>query len=144
MKAPGFARSGLLLVLASASLPAAEWAIEGDRIANSLTGRRGDPVAGRSLLADRGVAACVLCHVVPGAAAAEMGTVGPSLAGVGARLSAAQLRLRLVDPTRVRPEAAMPAFFRKDLNDVAAAYRGRTLLTAEQIEDAVAWLESLK
>lgn len=133
-----------LLAFASAGSPAAEWAIEGDRIASSLTGRRGDPVAGRALLTDRRASACVLCHVVPGAAEAEMGNLGPSLAGVGARLSAAQLRLRLVDPTRVRAEVAMPAFFRKDLNDVAAAYRGQSLLTAEQIEDAVAWLETLK
>lgn len=138
-----FALAGLLLALASAGLPAAEWAIDGDRIESSLTGRRGDPVAGRALLTDRR-AACVLCHLVPGAAEAAMGNLGPSLAGVGARLSAAQLRLRLVDPTRVRPEVAMPAFFRKDLNAVAAAYRGQTLLTAEQIEDAVAWLETLK
>lgn len=140
---PRFALTGLL-VLTSAGVPAAEWTIDGDRIDHSLTGRRGDPVAGRALVADRQRAACVLCHVVPGAAEAEMGNLGPSLEGVGSRLSAGQLRLRLVDPTRVRPEVAMPAFFRKDLNEVAAAYRGQTLLSAQQIEDAVAWLESLK
>lgn len=74
-----------------------------------------------------------------------MGTIGPPLAGVGARLTPGQLRLRIVDPTRVNRDAAMPAYFRIDgLDGVAQNYRGRTLLTAQQVEDVVAYLATLE
>ena len=73
-----------------------------------------------------------------------MGNIGPPLAGVGARLMPGQLRLRIVDPTRVNRDAVMPAYFRIDgLDGVAQNYRGRTILTAQQVEDVVAYLETL-
>jgi sulfur-oxidizing protein SoxX len=74
-----------------------------------------------------------------------MGNVAPSLAGIARRLSAGQLRLRIVDGTRVHPDMAMPAYYRVDgLNEVAVSYRGRPLLTAQQVEDVIAYLETLK
>ena len=73
-----------------------------------------------------------------------MGNIGPPLVGVGARLTPGQLRLRIVDPTRVNRGAAMPAYFRIDgLDGVAQNYRGRTILTAQQVEDVVAYLATL-
>lgn len=74
-----------------------------------------------------------------------MGDLAPDLSGVGARLSAAQIRLRIVDPGRVNPATIMPAYFKTDgLQRVAPAFRGKTILTAQQIEDVVAFLATLK
>ena len=75
----------------------------------------------------------------------NFGNVAPTLAGVGARLSPAQLRLRVADSTRVSPNTPMPAYYRTEgLNQVAAAYRGKTILSAQQVEDVVAYLATLK
>ena len=77
--------------------------------------------------------------------AALAGNVGPSLAGAGARFTAAELRLRIVDERRVAPETIMPSYYRTaGLNDVAPEYRGRTVLDAQAIEDVVAYLGTLR
>ena len=114
-----------------------------------LDGRRGDVARGRDVAINRGEGACLLCHTVPAPPGDErtrfMGNIGPPLAGVGARLSAGQLRLRLVDSTQLNPDTVMPAYYRVEgLNQVATAYRGKPLLTPQQIEDAVVWLSTLK
>ena len=73
------------------------------------------------------------------------GDVGPSLAGVGARLTEAQLRLRVADNLRVNPASVMPSYYRTDgLDRVAATYAGKPILTAQEIEDVVAWLVTLQ
>ena len=103
----------------------------------------GDAVRGREVFVSREAGHCVLCHAVPGAQVA--GNVGPPLAGVGARFSPAELRLRVADITRVNPDAAMPAFHRTEgLTRVAAEYRGKPALSEQQVEDVVAWLSTLK
>jgi len=108
-----------------------------------LDGRSGDASRGRALVEARDPANCVLCHAIPGAAVA--GNLGPPLAGVGGRLDRAQLRLRVADERRVMPETIMPSYFRIDgLNDVAPAYRGRTILDAQAVEDIVAYLATLQ
>ena len=85
----------------------------------------------------------MLCHAAPGIDVA--GNVGPPLGGVGTRLDPAQIRLRVADITRVKPDATMPSFHRvEDLRLVAAEYRGRPVLTGQQVEDVVAWLATLK
>ncbi|MGZ5651992.1 MAG: hypothetical protein ACXWG8_16830, partial [Usitatibacter sp.] len=79
----------------------------------------------------------------PGVAIA--GDVGPSLAGIGSRLSASQIRLRIADITRIVPEAVMPAFHRTEgLTRVAARYAGKPALTGQEVEDIVAWLGTLR
>jgi len=86
---------------------------------------------------------CVLCHAAPGVGTA--GNVGPSLAGVGSRLTAGQLRLRVADISRVKPDAVMPSFHRVEgLARVAPEYQGRPVLDGQQVEDVVAWLETLR
>ena len=86
---------------------------------------------------------CVLCHSAPGVEVA--GNVGPPLAGIGARLSPAELRVRVADIGTVNPQAAMPAFHRtENLRRVAPSYRGRPVLSEQQLEDVVAWLATLK
>jgi len=116
-----------------------------DAIPSSLTGAAGDPARGRKVVLDRHVALCLLCHRGPFPEERFQGDLGPGLAGVGARLSAGQIRLRIVDPGRVNPQTIMPAYFRtQGLQRVAPAYRGKPVLTAEQIEDVVAFLATLK
>jgi sulfur-oxidizing protein SoxX len=103
----------------------------------------GDPARGREIFVSREGGHCVLCHAVPGVAIA--GDVGPSLAGVGSRLSAPQIRLRIVDITRVNPTAAMPAFHRTEgLVRVAPQYVGKPALDGRQVEDLVAYLGTLR
>lgn len=103
----------------------------------------GDAFRGRALFATRDEARCVLCHAAPGIDGG--GNLGPSLAGVGSRLGAAQIRLRVADITRVHPDAVMPTFHRTEgMTRVAPQYAGKPVLGAAQVEDLVAWLETLK
>jgi L-cysteine S-thiosulfotransferase len=116
-----------------------------DAIPSSLTGTAGDPVSGKKIVLDRHVGLCLLCHSGPFPEERFQGNLAPSLAGVGARLSEGQIRLRIVDSSRVNPQTIMPPYFRTDgLQHVAPAYRGKTVLTAQQVEDVVAFLVSLK
>jgi L-cysteine S-thiosulfotransferase len=94
---------------------------------------------------DRHVGLCLLCHSGPFPEERFQGDLAPSLAGVGARLSAGQIRLRIVDASRVNPQTIMPAYFRTEgLTRVAPSQRGKTVLSAQQIEDVVAFLVTLK
>ena len=103
----------------------------------------GDAARGREVFVSREGGHCVLCHAAPGVGTA--GSVGPSLAGVGARLTPGQIRLRIADMPRVNPDAAMPAFHRSEgLVRVAPEYRGRPALSGQQVEDLVAWLSTLR
>jgi len=130
---------------AVAQSPPARYRVAGDAIPEPFAAEPGDAARGRAVVSDRESARCPLCHEIPGVGERSMGNVGPSLDGVGARLTAGQLRLRLVDAQRANPSAAMPSYYRVEgLRQVAPAYRGKTILSAQQIEDAVAYLGSLK
>ena len=103
----------------------------------------GDPVRGREVVLSREGGFCVLCHAVPGAPIA--GDVGPSLAGVGARYTPEQLRVRVADMSSVKPDAAMPSFHRTgNLVRVAPERRGKPVLDERQLDDVVAYLATLK
>lgn len=105
----------------------------------------GDAVRGRDIALSRESGNCFLCHAFPDAGTAPLGNLGPGLAGVGARLTPAQLRLRVVDSARLNPQSVMPAYYRLDgLQQVAAAWRGKPILTAQQVEDVVAYLATLR
>ena len=105
----------------------------------------GDPDRGRALVADRQQGLCLLCHSAPVGDARQQGNLAPPLAGVGGRLDEGQLRLRIHDSRRVNPESLMPAYGVADpAPRVAPAWRGRTIFSAQQIEDVVAWLVTLK
>jgi sulfur-oxidizing protein SoxX len=116
-----------------------------DSIPGSLTGAVGDPARGRAIVMDRRLGACLLCHTGPFAEERFQGTLAPDLSGAGSRWSAGQLRLRLVDATRLNPGTIMPPYYRvDDLTRVGAAGRGKPILSAEQIEDVVAFLSTLR
>jgi len=116
-----------------------------DELPASLTGAKGDPARGRSIVANRQVGLCLLCHSAPIPEERFQGNLAPDLRGVGARLSEGEIRLRLIDPARANPQTIMPAYFRTDgLNRVAPSYRGKPVLSAQQIEDVVAYLVTLK
>ncbi len=123
-------------------LPA--FVVTGDAIPAPLVQGQGDPAQGRVVMAGRD-ANCLLCHAVPESGERFMGNVAPPLSGVGARLSAAQLRLRVVDQSRLNRDTVMPSYYRvSGLTRVAEAYRGKPILTAQQIEDVVAYLQTLR
>lgn len=119
--------------------------IVGDGIPEPLAGAHGNAERGRALLVERAAANCLLCHAIPDPNLRVAGNVGPSLDGVGRKLSAAQLRLRVVDIQRLNSATVMPSYYRiENLDRVAAEYRGKPVLDARQVEDIVAYLETLK
>ncbi len=146
-------RAGLLAVLLALPIPSA-WTqqgpadvvvVEGDAIPEPLAARPGDATRGRAIVANRSVGLCLLCHSGPIPEERFQGTLAPSLAGAGARWSAGQLRLRIADGARLNPDTIMPPYYRTTgLQHVAKAFEGKTILTAEQVEDVVAYLATLK
>jgi sulfur-oxidizing protein SoxX len=71
--------------------------------------------------------------------------LAPSLAGAGSRWSVGQLRLRIADASRLNPNTIMPPYYRVEhLTRVAPAFAGKPILSAEEIEDVVAFLASLR
>jgi sulfur-oxidizing protein SoxX len=134
---------------AMAAMPAEEglrpYKVAGDAIPSSLTGQQGDPARGRAIVGNRQVGLCLLCHRGPFPEEKFQGTVAPDLAGAGSRWSEGQLRLRIVDSRRLVPDTIMPSYYRVDgLTRVAANFAGKPILTAEQIEDVVAYLTTLR
>jgi sulfur-oxidizing protein SoxX len=135
-------KSAFLLTIAALA-GCAQVRVPNDRIEERVASVDGDAVRGREVFVSREAGHCVLCHAAPDVSLS--GNIGPPLQGVGSRLSVAQLRLRVVDITRLNPDAVMPAFYRTTgLNLVAARYRDQPVLSARQVEDVVAFLETLK
>jgi sulfur-oxidizing protein SoxX len=121
------------------------YTVTGDAIPVSLTGTAGDPERGRAIVVNRQVGLCLLCHSGPFPEERFQGTLAPDLKGTGARWTAGQLRLRIVDSSRLNPDTIMPSYYRVDgLVRVAPAFRGKPVLTAEQIEDVVAYLATMR
>jgi len=140
----GAAAIALVLTLAdSANAQVANYRVEGDGIPQALTGAPGNAARGRALIAKREAANCLQCHAIkdlPGG-----GDRGPALDGVGARLTPAQLRLSVVDYARVMPKVEMPSFHRADARAAAGGEAAtKPLLTAQEVEDIVAYLATLR
>ena len=145
-----------LLLSALAAAPAAgaaaggdadllDYRVRADAVPAPLGGLTGDAARGRAIVLDRRLGNCLICHAFPLPDQPFQGEVGPPMAGIGARLSAGQIRLRLIDQSRLNPRTLMPPYYRVDgLTDVAPEYRGEPALTAQQIEDVVAYLTTLR
>ena len=96
-------------------------------------------------MVNRQLGLCLLCHTGPIPEERFQGTLAPDLSGAGSRWSGAQLRLRLVDGRRLNPATIMPTYYRTEgLTRVGAAWQSRTILSAQQIEDVVAYLLTLR
>lgn len=117
-----------------------------DGIPNPLPGATaGNAQRGRAIVADRHVGLCLLCHTAPIPEERFQGDLAPNLAGAGARWTVPQLRLRIADSSRLDPATIMPSYYRTEgLQRVAPGYAGKTILSAQQIEDVVAYLSTLK
>jgi len=123
----------------------AAYRIDGDAILEPLDGRHGDQTRGQRIVRGREVGNCLICHTLPIPEEQFQGELGPDLEGVASRLSAGQIRLRLVDQTRLNPATIMPPYHRVEgLNNVAARYLARPVLSAQEIEDVVAYLMTLR
>ena len=151
MKGRGVAGLVLMSVALCASVQAqaperlAAYQVVGDAIPLALTTTPGDATRGRAIVTNKQLGLCLLCHTGPFNEEPFQGKLGPDLGGVGARLSEGQLRLRLVDGRRVNPETIMPAYHRTEgLVRVGTAWQGKPLLAAQQVEDVVAFLLTLR
>jgi L-cysteine S-thiosulfotransferase len=120
------------------------YTVVGDAIPEPLTNARGDATRGRALVVERS-STCILCHSGPFPEQKFQGDLAPDLSGSGSRWSEGQLRLRLVDASRLNAATIMPSYYRVDgLDRVGTLWRGKPILSAEQIEDIVAYLGSLR
>lgn len=118
---------------------------EGEVIADSLSGAPGDPTRGRLIVLSRQSGLCILCHSGPFPEERFQGNLAPDLAMSAARLSEGQLRARIVDASRFNPNTIMPPYFKKNHGSrVAPQFADKTILSAQEIEDVVAFLVSLK
>jgi L-cysteine S-thiosulfotransferase len=128
-----------------AAVALAALVLVGDGVPQPLTAVPGDAGRGRAIVASRQVGLCLLCHRGPIPEERFQGNLAPPLDGAGTRWSAAQLRLRVADARRLDPQSLMPSFYKVDrLERVAPAFAGRPVLTAQQVEDVVAYLLTLK
>jgi sulfur-oxidizing protein SoxX len=144
MAATWLTAAALALPCLAAAQELRPYTITGDSIVESLTGAPGDAARGRTLVLER-TSTCILCHSGPFPEEKFQGDLAPSLAGSGSRWSQGQLRLRLVSASRLNPATIMPSYYRVDgLDHVAPAWRGKPILSAEQIEDIVAYLATLR
>lgn len=115
-----------------------------EAIPESLTGQAGDAQAGKKIAVARKKGNCLACHTMP-VPEADHGETGPDLRGVASRMTAGELRLRLVDPKQVNDETMMPSFYAlKRLHRVGKKYQGQTILSAQEVEDVLAYLSTLK
>ena len=132
----------ILLLLA---IPATAQEGVGDTIPRPLTGAPGDAARGRAIVMDRQRGLCLLCHPGPFPEERFQGNLAPDLAGAASRWTEGQLRQRIVDGRRLNPDTIMPSYGKMEgLHRVAPAWQGRTILTAAEIEDVVAFLVTLK
>lgn len=148
MKPTGPLLSIVALSLAACGLKqggqlASKVSVVDDAVPTSLTDMPGNAVRGEDVFVSRDQGHCVLCHKVNGLDAEFQGTVGPDLTGIGSRLGAGQIRYRIIDAQRIWPDTVMPAYYRTEgLRQVGREFEGKPALTAQQIEDLVAFLQT--
>jgi sulfur-oxidizing protein SoxX len=136
--------ASLVLMLMAGSSVHAQVA-PSDSIDKPLTDVPGDAARGRAIVANRQVGLCLLCHTGPVPEERFQGTLAPNLEGAGSRWSEGQLRLRIVDSKRLNPGSMMPSYGRSEgFTRVGSAWQHKPVLAPQQIEDVVAYLQSLK
>lgn len=129
----------------AAAVQTVDFQVVGDAIPSPLGGLVGDALRGRALVMDRRAGLCLLCHSGPFQEERFQGDLSTNLSGTGSRWSPGQLRLRLADARRLNPDTVMPAYHRASgLQQVGDAWQGRPIFSAQQVEDVVAFLQTLK
>lgn len=119
--------------------------VDENSIPESLTGQAGDPVKGRATAINRKKGNCLACHTMPIPEESFHGKIGPDLSGVASRYTAGEIRLRIVNPKIVNPDTFMPAYYRNDgFHRVAKKFQEKTILSAQEVEDVVAYIMTLK
>jgi sulfur-oxidizing protein SoxX len=140
-------RCALAIILLATLVCSRVWAQEivSGQIEKPLTALQGDPKHGRAIVLSRQTGLCILCHSGPFPEERFQGNLAPDLGSSVASLTAPQLRARIVNPGYFNPSTIMPSYYRTDhLNRVASRYVGKTLLNAQEIEDVVAFLLTIK
>jgi L-cysteine S-thiosulfotransferase len=140
--------AGLLVALAAPvsaqTVPLVTFTVVDDAIPQPLTATPGDAARGRALALDRSKGNCVTCHELP-VTADFQGNLGPPLAGLAERYAIGELRLRIVDSKRINPESNMPSYYRVEgFTAVRRDWAGRTMLNAQEVEDVLAYLMTLR
>jgi L-cysteine S-thiosulfotransferase len=121
--------------------------IKDGAFAKSLTGKPGDPKAGKKWFVGRKLGNCLACHKNKDTSDQQFhGEVGPPLDGVASRYNEAQLRAIVINSKQALNELTlMPAFYRDSgFHRVGKKFEGKTILSAQQVEDVVAYLRTLK
>ncbi|SPH21499.1 hypothetical protein ASD8599_02251 [Ascidiaceihabitans donghaensis] len=122
-------------------------------VEQSLSGVAGDAANGRIIVGDKGQGNCVACHQVADLADVPFqGEIGPALDGAGERWSEAELRGIVANAKIMFEDSMMPSFYKTEgFIRPGNAYTGKAaddtfgpLLSAQQIEDVVAYLATLK
>lgn len=114
-------------------------------IPQALTDQAGDPDNGKKVFVHRKKGNCLTCHSAPIPEEQFHGTVGPDLQGVGDRMTAGEMRLRIVNPRFVNPETTMiPMYKTEPAVQVKDEFEGKPILTAQEVEDVIAYLQTLK
>ena len=128
------------------AIPYYPWKVENYAIEAPLGGLTGDPARGQKIAGNQSRGNCLACHQLPIPDEPFFGNLGPPLTGLGGRQSVGMIRLHVVDQSQFNPETVMPGYYRKpeSLNRVAKGLEGKTWLDAQEIEDVVAYLASLK
>ena len=126
--------------------PYCQWEVNGFSIDEPLCGLTGDAGSGKNIVSSSNKGNCVACHQLPIEGIEAYGTIGPPLVGIGSRLPKGFIRLRVIDTRKINPLSIMPGYYRDPalIHRPAKAMAGRTFLTAQQVEDVIAYLETLK
>ena len=135
--------AALLLVILNLEVVNAQ-TLGGDSVIESLSASPGDPVRGRAIVASRQTGLCLLCHSGPFPEERFQGNLAPELSISAGRLSAPQLRARIMDASRFNPGTIMPTYYKaQNLQRVAPKFIGQSILNEQEIEDVVAFLVTL-
>jgi sulfur-oxidizing protein SoxX len=153
-------KTGIIILLLAALVPVTgmtedtvalpenycSWEVKDYAIEEPLCGLDGDARRGAQIVTDSHLGNCLACHQMPIPGIEAYGTIGPPLQGVASRFTEAQIRVRIVDTRNINPMSIMPGFYRDPrlINRPGKSYRGKTFLTAQQVEDVIAYLETLK
>ena len=139
----GIVLAAVLLVIPNLN-PVLAQTVAGDAIDQPLSQSPGDALRGRTIITSRQSGLCLLCHNGPFPEERFQGNLAPELSASVGRLSAGQLRARLVDASRFNPNTIMPSYYRTaGLTRVASKFEGQPILSAQEIEDVIAFLVTL-